>query len=202
MSDPIHKPYLIIVEGKDDQFFFEAMCRHLGFDSVQVREVRGKPSYQKKIETITRLKGYEDLIGLGLVRDSDSNPEDSLRSMQAALENIDLPVPTAQLDIERGSKNTIIFTVPNASESGEIEDLILKSLVDDTALNCVGVYFSCLAVNTDVFPKKESKAKIQAFLASREETGFSLGVASKKGYWHFDHEAFSGAREFVQKLVS
>ncbi len=49
-----------------------------------------------------------------------------------------------------------------------LEDLCLKSVEDDPAMECVQEYFDCISDKLDDLPKNISKAKARAFLASRE----------------------------------
>jgi hypothetical protein len=63
-------------------------------------------------------------------------------------------------------------------------------------------YFQCLHQQGVPEPRNLSKAKVQVFLASREEAGKRLGEAAQAGYLPLEHEAFEEVRDFLRQLVS
>ncbi len=81
------------------------------------------------------------------------------------------------------------MVIPPGAIKEQIEDLCLAAIKEYNELECVENYFNCLKekLPLDKFPKDLSKAKIQAFLASREESVPHLGIAAKKGFFPLNH---------------
>jgi hypothetical protein len=85
---------------------------------------------------------------------------------------------------------------------GMLEDLCLRAIAQDPAMLCVEQYFECLQQAGLSLPDNMSKAKVQAFLASRRKAGLRLGEAAEKGYWPWDAEAFGRVKDFLQQIGS
>jgi len=66
---------------------------------------------------------------------------------------------------------------------------------------CVDRFFHCLTDEGCPQPQNTSKARVQAFLASRERPGLLLGQAAAKGYWPWDSEAFEEVKDFLAQIV-
>jgi hypothetical protein len=90
--------------------------------------------------------------------------------------------------------------LPEEGAHGMLEDLCLKAVARDPAIGCVEYYFQCLQQQGLSVSHNTSKAKIQAFLASRPEEGKRLGEAAQAGYWPWNNEAFLQVRDFLQKI--
>ena len=73
----------------------------------------------------------------------------------------------------------------------------MTSIADDAAMPCVEEFIECVM---DGGPRDTSKARVQAFLASRDTPGKRLGEAAMAGYWAFDHPAFDGFRQLLSML--
>jgi hypothetical protein len=67
---------------------------------------------------------------------------------------------------------------------------------------CVDAYFDCLRSRGVSPPDDLSKARVQAFLASRPKPSVHLGIAAQKGYWPLDAGAFRDARKFLADLAA
>lgn len=80
-----------------------------------------------------------------------------------------------------------------------LEDLCLQSVAGDPAMDCVEEYFGCLQ-KAGVSPRNLPKAKMQAFLASREKAGLRLGEGAEKGYFDWENPTFNELREFLHSL--
>jgi len=204
------QPKLLIVEGKDEQFFFDALLAAMGHRSdVQICPQGGKDKLARYIRTLTQTPGFDDqankVNAIGIVRDADDNPDAAFQSISNALKDGNLPVPPHPMQLAGGDPQVIVFITPGNHRPGALEDLCLWSVQDNPATPCVNSFFQCLREKLpgDDLPKNLSKAKVQAFLASRKHTVRDLGVAAKKKYWgDWEHEAFSEIREFLQTICT
>jgi hypothetical protein len=85
-----------------------------------------------------------------------------------------------------------------------LEDLCLKTVENDKAMDCVERFASCVAALLDP-PKNMSKAKIQVFkahvfLATQPETVDSMGLAAQKGYWDLESPCLDELKQFLFHL--
>jgi hypothetical protein len=90
--------------------------------------------------------------------------------------------------------------LPEENTPGMLEDLCLRAVAQDPAMLCVEQYFQCLQQRGLSLPHNRSKAKVQAFLASRPEAGKRLGEAAQARYWPWDDKAFEQVRNFLQQI--
>jgi hypothetical protein len=94
------------------------------------------------------------------------------------------------------------MTLPNSDDIGEIEDLCLESVETYPAMYCVNKFVECFESRCQPLPRKMSKAKVQAFLATKEKHCISLGLAAEIGYWPFDALAFNEVKDFILKIAT
>ena len=200
MLDSITEPKLLIVEGPDDQYLFEALIKQIGVEHIQVQNVGGTPGFRPALSAIVSTPGFRDLVSIGLVRDANSSDADAARSLTYALADAGLPVPSAPLEFKSGDPRVAFLIVPHGQKSGILEDVCLASTESDPAMSCVDGYFSCIDEHITDLPNNLSKARVQAFLASRKEPGKLLGQAASAGYWNWDHPAFDPLKQLVSML--
>ena len=69
-------------------------------------------------------------------------------------------------------------------------------------MECVDRYFECLSQTEIEGPKKVwmSKARLHAFLASRDRPGLRLGEAAESGIWPLETDAFRPLLELIRML--
>ncbi len=196
----ITEPNLLLVEGKDEENFFGALIEHLGLQKIQVEGIAGKSQLPGNLEVWTKTPGFKELVSLAVVRDADQNADNTFRSVCGALNGVDLPVPEAALVPSGGDPQVTVMILPVGSVSGALEDVCLNAVEQDPAMGCVDKYFRCLKRELACLPRNMSKAKVQAFLASRPKEGKRLGEAACARYWPFDHQAFAEIKTFLEQV--
>ncbi len=83
-----------------------------------------------------------------------------------------------------------------------MEDVCLNSVADDPVMECVEQYFACVGQTNIQGPRQvwRSKARVHAFLASRDRPDLRLGEAAERGIWRFDSEAFRPLIDLLRML--
>jgi len=184
------------VEGQDDCLFFDSFLSFQGISGVQILELEGKSKFNTKIRALVNMPGFENVIQVGLVRDSDtSNPEDIFISISNELKNLNLPQPLKLSQFSDGVPSIGIFMMPNNSDFGMLEDLCLKSISADI-VSCIDEFFDCCSVK----PKECSKAKIQCYLSTCDPLVKRLGLGALKHHLDFTSSIFDGLREFIKNF--
>lgn len=187
----IEKQRLLIVEGKDEQGFFHALLKHLQIASIQILPVGGKDKFALEIQSITKLSGFAAIERIGIVRDSDANPKGAFDSVCSALRKVQLPTPPEITDFFRNhATNRCIGAAPitNRLKSYAGRHLPDYLIEEDVAFTCLQDYFACLEKhnikhhNIKHTDNAIAKARLHAFLASRDEPDLRLGEAAQKGY--------------------
>lgn len=201
MPIEIKEPTILFVEGKEEVFFFNAFINHLGLKNIQLIDMEGKTQLRDRLKALIVASGFKAKVSsLGIVRDANANPKGAFQSVCDALKTLNLPVPERPLIPKGISPKITILILPKEDTPGMLEDICLKSVQNNPALFCVDQYFKCLQEQGIPLPGKESKAKVQVFLASRKEPGLRLGEAAQKGYWPWEDNAFDEIKSFLRKI--
>ena len=137
---------------------------------------------------------------LGIVRDADDDAGRTFQSIQSVLQNAQIPVPKKPMRPEGDDIKVIVMILPNGKDPGEIEDLCLKSVENEPAIQCVDEYFECLK-EKEILINKTSKAKVQTYLAPKK-AGLKVGHAAEAGIWDFGHESFQIVKDFLMQIDS
>ena len=199
----IDQPKQVIVEGNDEIRVFRALCKHLDISDLQVNSCEGYPKLRGFLRNFSRLSGFDDVQSLAVVADADTDRRGRHLSIQAALDNAGLPTPSAPLQF--ASQNGIkvaYLVVPHDADGTMLEDVCLASVSEDAAMKCVDEYFECLTREGASTPRevRMSKARVHAFLASRDDPALRIGEAADNGIWQFDNEAFRPMCELLTML--
>jgi len=200
MAIEIVQPNLLVVEGKEEELFFDALVKHLGLQGVQTMSIGGKQQLRRNLKALVLSPGFSEVISLGVVRDANADPAAAFQSVRDALQAANLPAPERPLVPVGDSPRVAVMILPEEGEAGMLEDLCLKSVMQDPAMHCVEQYFECLRQKGLPLPSNISKAKVQVFLASRHRAGLRLGEAAEAGYWPWDAETFQQVKTFLQLI--
>ncbi len=198
----IEKHKLLIVEGVEDQKFFDALLAQIDIDDIQVLGVGGKTQIKANLGVLKDDPRFVQRVNsIGIVRDADDNARNAFKSIQNALKSAGLPCPRKPMDTANGPPKVNVMILPGGEQKGTLEDLCLRSAVDDQAIFCVEAYFDCLDARGVSTPARDLiKAKTNVFLSSRADPTLRLGEAARKGYWPFNSPIFDNVKSFLRSL--
>ena len=194
---------LVAVEGIEEVKFLCALKNSLGISGIDVRDVAGKYGLPAKLRALVKTPGFSNVVSLGIMRDANSNAQSAFESVCGALKDASLLFPTQPLMLTnriQDKPQVIVLILPHGSEQGMLEDTCLQSVAGDAAMPCVEQYFECLTKNIDKLPNNLSKARVHAFLSSREKPDLRLGNGAEAGYWPWDNQAFDHIKQFLSML--
>ena len=198
--EPITGPKVLIVEGEDEKRLFSELIAYLNLPDIEIRDIGGKTKFRRNIRALAITSGFDMVASVGVIRDADDNPAGAFQSVCDALQDAGLARPTEPLQPVGDSPRITVMILPDGETSGMLEDLCLESVEEDPAMRCVDEYFKCLQERLEGLPRNLSKAKVHAFLASRERPGLRLGEAAQKRYWPWEHPAFEQVKRFLSIL--
>lgn len=191
---------VMMVEGKDEVNFFDAMLRHLQIGDCEIQDVGGKDQFSVKAPALLRRSGLRDLLAaVAVVRDADADANGAFRSARDILRKEGLAVPERMGEYSSGKPRVGIYIMPGSGETGMLEDLCLRSVEAHPAMLCVHGFMDCVQ-GAGLMIGNPAKARAQAFLSAMPEIVQSVGVAAQRGYWSFASDEFSELRQFVRGL--
>lgn len=193
----IIEPNLIIGEGIDEKRFLDALAKQLKLEKYQILPIGGKDLIHANLKILKVSPDFPIVKNLSILRDADNDAKAAFDSVCRALRNAKLPVPLRQLEPTPDIPYVRVMILPGGESPGMLEDLCLQSVSNDASISCLDQFFECLR-SKQIHTQNDAKARLQAFLSSREKPGLRLGEAAEKGYWPWDHVAFSEIKEFLR----
>jgi hypothetical protein len=199
----IEKENVLVVEGKDEKNFFEALLKKLDIHDVQIIDAGGKDNFKNKFSAYMQSENALNIIkNIGFVRDAEEHDAQSaFQSICSILRNYELPCPAdLRKVIAHDGKKVSIFIMPNNNDCGMLEDLCIDSIKNVDVFYCVECFINCYEnkINKDKY--NIAKAKILAYLSTRTPIVASLGLAAQQGVWNFENQCFDGIKSFLKDL--
>lgn len=203
MALNIDSKILLLVEGKDEVSFFEAVIEKLNLSEakIQIIPVAGKGNFPNHLEALLNTPGFSDVNTIAIIRDADRCAEDAFKSILGLLKKHKLPLPDfANTFSDLRTPRIGVFIMPDNNSGGMLEDLCLRTVATNPIMECVNAFIECASASSTETPKNKAKAMAQAFLSVMPETVQSVGLGAKKGYWDFDHDCMANIIDFIQQL--
>ena len=193
----------VIVEGLDDVRIVESLCRHLEINDVAVQQCGGYDSLRPFLRAFVSDPEFAQVRSLAVIVDADSDAISRRQGVADALLNASLPRPERPLEpVSESGLSVTYLVVPHDGGGTMMEDVCLSSVRDDPAMACVDRYFECISRADTLGPRPvwTAKARVHAFLASRERPDLRLGEAAQRGVWRFGTDAFRPMTSLLAEL--
>ena len=190
----------LLVEGRDEEGFFGALLKHLGIDDIEVRNYGGKENLKRFLNVFVISTGFDQVQSIGIVRDADNSAVSAFQSIQGSLHSVNLPTPEDMLGPAGDSPRVTVFVMPDNVKCGALENLCLSALEDDPVILCVSEFMQCVWQSVERVPANDAKARMHAFLASREDPELRLGEAAQRGFLPWGNMAFAQLIGFLRRM--
>ena len=192
----------LLVEGNDQRNFFEAFIDHLSLENIQIQNFGGVSELRDFLEGLVGATGFRQIVqSIGIVRDAESSAGSAFQSVQSSLKNAELPMPDSPAKRTGTSPAVTVLILPGDNRSGMLETLLCESFADTPVNHCIDDFFVCVENLPDMPIKNPHKARAHAYLTTKPDPHFSVGVAAKNDYWDLDHDVFGNIRDFLQKIL-
>ncbi|EHD20717.1 hypothetical protein BrE312_1302 [Brenneria sp. EniD312] len=205
----IENKKLLLVEGKDEEGFFEALCDFLGIGDIKIIKTNGKERFKPEFDAIINAPGFEIVTSLGIVRDADNTMAGAISSINSSLKKHNMPQPQGHNTFSSNEKIKVgIFIAPGFQDNGMLENLVLETVLTHPVKKFSDKYIDDLKGNLAPtvddcqynFPRNEHKARLHSFLAGMEHYVPSLGIAAQKGYFNLASESLNDISHFLRSL--
>ena len=199
-SFQISKERLLLVEGRDDEEFLRGLCVHMDVSNLQVHQYGGKTNLRPFLSTLPRLPNFEMLTRLGITRDADDSAADTLKSVQDALANAELPAAEDPGSASHSIPHVSVMLIPPEGSDGCLETLLWETIETSPVAGCIEEFVDCADIPAS--GSRSAKARVYAYIAAQDSPGLKIGEAARAGYWDFDHAAFNPLKNFVRALAA
>ena len=198
---PVNRPKQLLVEGRDDERFFGAFLRYLGISGdIQIRAYGGKYRIGSFLGILAEAIAFDPVQSIGIVMDADNSAASAFQSIRDNLWNAGLPVPENLVIPAPGPPAVSAFVLPDNSGNGELESLCLTALANDPAMPCVDDFINCVNSEVSYTLRKPAKARMHAFLASRERAYLRFGEFAEGSAFPWRNPAFDQLADFLRNL--
>lgn len=204
-------PKKLIVEGKNDQHIFWALCERMSIQENFNIILPKNENKESAIDTFeTSLYANGDLKTVAIVIDADESASNTWDSLRNILLSLGFPV---QREIphngyigygENLGKKAGVWIMPSNQTKGELEDFIQQLIPPDDDLKPI-------AENTLTMIENEGKARyrgdrakafIHTWLAWQEEPGKPIGQSITAKYLSTDTDECKAFAEWLKKVFS
>jgi hypothetical protein len=201
----------LLVEGRVPEMFFREMIAACGLENaVEVRTFGdiGKENLQTYLELFTQKAAFKERVKrVGIIRDAEGlSAIGAFQSVQAALRDARLAVPSAMNKLEGDPLAVGVFILPNCQDAGMLEPLCLSAVTEIEAgqangvLPCVDEFFACL-VKRGKKPGNPAKAQFAGYALACDVVDPQLGRAAQKGAIPWQAKAFDSLKAFVRSVA-
>ena len=190
----------LLVEGNDQRNFFEAFIKHLNRQNVQIQNFGGVNELRGFLRGFIKVPDFHSVESIGIVRDAETNADGAFQSVVTAIEAVGLPIPERADQKKTDYPRVSVLILPDGRSPGMLETLLNRSFADDSVNGCIDVFFQCVNDLPNGQIQRPEKARTHAYLSTRPEPQFSVGVAAKNNYWDLDHKEFEPIRSFLAGL--
>ena len=205
----ITQPVLLLVEGPDDDHFFQRIIERRENQGIQVVPYGGKDNLGNFLVNVLvpRLRSSDVVKAIGVTRDADCYYNRAFQSIDDSLRLAGLPSPTSPLTYAEGMLDddpirVAAYVMPDNASPGDLETLCLNAVSEAPAIPCVNRYFDCLQSIGHV-PRQESKARLRAFLsANPDNPNLLIGQAVAADVIPWNSPVFAGINQFLDMLTS
>ena len=199
--NPIVSNIQLLVEGNDQRNFFTAFLRHISREDIQIQNFGGVNDLRGFLSTFATTEEFsESVTSLGIVRDAETSARSAFQSVQSPLRNAGLPAPARPRERVGDSPAMSALILPDDNSPGMLETLLCETF-DNTDMDyCTDAFFDCVRDLPGVDIGRPDKSRAHAFISTRPEPQFSVGVAGLRGYWDLDHQALADVRRFLETL--
>ena len=201
-AEEIKSAIQLLVEGNDPRNFFEAFVEHLSLADIQVQNFGGIYELRGFLRALVNAPGFQIVQSIGIVRDAEISAERAFQSVQSSLERAKLPVPDSSVERTDTNPAVTVLILPGDNRQGMLETLLCESFADNPVEGCIDDFFKCVESLPDVSIERSDKARAHAYLTTKPNPHFSVGVAAKNDYWDLNHSVFSTVRDFLQTIAA
>lgn len=199
-TERIESEIQLLVEGNDQRNFFEALVAHLSLEKIQIRNFGGVNDLGRFLLAFVNMPNFQAVQSMGIVRDAEESARRAFQSVQTSLKKANLPMPK-NIEVRTDTNPAVTALVlPGNNRPGMLETLLCESFTGTSVDHCIDEFFLCVEALPDVSIKNQDKARARAYLATKPEPHFSVGVAAKNGYWNLDHDVLGDVCDFMRRI--
>ncbi len=195
---------ILFVEGRDDRKVVRHLRdRDLPGLSFQIEDKGGVDELLESVGPEIKAPGR---VAVGFVLDANGNPDGRWRAVSDRVRRAGIHAPQDPSPggtIMKGPPRVGVWSMPDNRSTGELEDFVQGMIPEgDPAWELAQRYIRDIPEGARKFrPKKQSRAELHAWLATRENPGL-MGAAIGRGDLKTDGRLCSAFLAWLEKLFA
>ena len=195
---------VLLVEGSDDERVVHHICKRLQIP--QNFHIKDKGGVRELLRSISPELKVADRLAVGILLDANDSPASRWQSIADRIQSAGI-APPDELDrsgiVIEGRPRVGVWLMPENESPGEIEDFVVKLIPDnDPQWPRAEEYIDSIPECERKFiPKKTSRAKLYAWLATRKSPR-QMGQAIEAGDLDADHPLATALVEWLTRTFS
>lgn len=198
----ISRNKMLLVEGDNDYHFFKHffLFEKINIDEIHIIRTCGDFDEDYANALVIRSDFVDNIKIFGIISEANSiGVQRTFKIIKDRFENTNLTFPDKPNSFTTNDPKVGIFIIGNDDDIKMLEDLCLKSVEKDKEMSCVKEFTNCISKLKMVYDNP-SKAKAQAYLASKPKYIAHIGLGAKENYWHFEFDIYNDIRRFLNEF--
>lgn len=201
MAIDITKSKQLLVEGKDAVVIIRQMNAYLGITDIEIQNFGGVNDLTNFLDVFTKNSNFKRVArSVGIIRDAETNASGAFQSVCTSLGKFGLSQPRNPQIKTNSVPEISVFILPDSNTAGSLESLLLRSVSTDPNFKCINEYFDCIQQQSGSLPAPIDKARVLAYLATKNPVRMMTGHAARSGYWNFQHGTYADIQAFLRNL--
>ncbi len=197
---------LILVEGPDDIWFFDALLADLGapVDEVQVIDYEGKSSIGRTLGPLLLdpavLGG--GVTAIAIIQDADGDIARARKNISDACASVGLTGGSYggfSVSVSHPALSIGTFALPDGAANGDLDTLLFETLNGEPVSQHVEDYAMAAGFSA---VHDAGKRKTQAYLASQSPIARGAGMGASNGHFRIRHASVDQVRNFISALLA
>ncbi|GHT82454.1 hypothetical protein FACS1894137_01380 [Spirochaetia bacterium] len=203
----ISQKTVLLVEGPDDEKFFQSAFRESGIKTIQIIPTDGKYNLKNRIGDLKNIPGYNDVNAILILRDSDKSAKSESQSINYALKStglIDKDIEPFTISEFNAKKIGFMLSSGyddngNLCEEGAIEDLCLKIFKEQSVTKKIDDYFKDFLEHETL--NHENKNRLHAtFSFTNKYVGMKIEHVANANGFDFESPYFAPFLNLIKEI--
>ena len=183
---PANISRILVVEGNEDNTFFQALAEHLGIqEQIYFVVCNGKNELATTLENILNDGNFHNFRHIGIICDNDfPDSRDGKGALETVQDEIDdandaisenlkrtreLPTPARPREAAGTKPKVSVLLLPDDDRDGMLENLVLDAIGEDKITNCVDAYYACLEQQAQLKLQeaREPRSRLSVYISGK-----------------------------------
>ncbi len=195
---------ILLVEGKDDAYFFEKLLqlKSANPEDVAIIATGGKTELKKSLIQLMKQSPFVrgNVLCLAIVQDADQSGANTLGNIQNDLQSVALPAPPHGV-FQNGPLSVGIFVLPSASEEGDLEKVCLETVATKPRLHLTKQFFEQIQSRFGTLDRSHKRLAAIYLACSMEETKGVGRAFQKTTVFDCHHHCLNDINSFLDAFL-